>query len=58
MNGDCIITIVVGYLLKCIRKICVRMDEWILDVDIMNVIFNGEVEKVRIICVVDNYLYI
>lgn len=30
------------------------MDEWTLDADIMNITFNGEAEKVRIICVVDN----
>lgn len=55
VNGDCTTTIVVGHSSKCTRKICVRMDEWTLDADIMNVTFNGEAEKVRIICVVDNY---
>lgn len=54
VNGDCTTTIVVGHSSKCTRKICVRMDEWTLDADIMNVTFNGEAEKVRIICVVDN----
>lgn len=42
VNGDCTTTVVVGASSKCNRKICVRLDEWILDADIMNVTLTGE----------------
>lgn len=44
VDGDCTTTIVVGHSSKCTRKICVSMDEWTLDADIMNVTFTGEAE--------------
>lgn len=54
VNGDCTTTIVVGHSSKCTRKICVRLDEWTLDADIMNVTLTGEADEVRLICNVDN----
>lgn len=50
VNGDCTTTVVVGASSKCNRTICVRLDEWNMDADIMNVTLTGEADKVRVMC--------
>ncbi|XP_048739734.1 uncharacterized protein LOC125654031 isoform X2 [Ostrea edulis] len=40
--GNCSTTVVVGRSSRCEKKICVRVEEWALDSDVMNVTFKGQ----------------
>ncbi|XP_062569373.1 uncharacterized protein LOC134231428 isoform X2 [Saccostrea cucullata] len=44
VGGNCSTTVVLQKSTKCLDKICVRVDEWTLDANVMNITFTGEKE--------------
>ncbi|XP_061187389.1 uncharacterized protein LOC133195534 [Saccostrea echinata] len=46
VGGNCSTTVVLQKSSKCVDKICVRVDEWTLDADVMNITFTGEKETI------------
>lgn len=54
VGGDCFVNFVLNIFFMCFCKICMCKVEWELNVDVMNIIFIGELEKV---CLVYDVVY-